>query len=155
MRDECLYSVEREFPAPIAKVWHAWTDAGALAEWYSPTALSVVPGSAVSDAIVGGWWTIGVDVSMHGFNAYFYGRYTRVETKSALEHTMAYTQSAEEFEARDESAPMHRVSVDFEDRGAWTWVRFTQYGELPEGEPAQAKQGMESYFDSLGVYLNG
>jgi uncharacterized protein YndB with AHSA1/START domain len=155
MRDDFLYSVEREYPAPIAKVWHAWTDASALEAWYSPTSLTVVPGTVVSNAEVGGWWTVGVDVSMHGFNAYFYGRYTRVEPMTVLEHTMAYTQSAEEFAARDEFAPMHRVVVDFEARGSSTWVRFTQYGELPAGEPEQAKQGMESYFESLGVYLNG
>jgi hypothetical protein len=51
----------------------------------------------VSDAVVGGWWTVAVDV---------------------------------------------------------TWVRFSQFGELPEGQVEQTQQGMESYFDSLGEYLD-
>jgi hypothetical protein len=33
-------------------------------------------------------------------------------------------------------------------------VKFSQFGELPEGQPAQAKAGMESYFDSLANYLS-
>jgi hypothetical protein len=34
------------------------------------------------------------------------------------------------------------------------WVRFSQFGELPEGDAEQAQAGMESYFDSLGIFLN-
>ena len=60
MKEEFLYSVEREYPVPIEKLWHAWTDAAALEQWYSPTDLSVVPGSVVSDPVVGGWWTVAV-----------------------------------------------------------------------------------------------
>jgi uncharacterized protein YndB with AHSA1/START domain len=44
-----LYSVEREFPASIDAMWIAWTDSAALEQWYSPSALSVLPGSAVSE----------------------------------------------------------------------------------------------------------
>jgi uncharacterized protein YndB with AHSA1/START domain len=155
MNDEFLYAVEREYPYPIEQLWAAWTKAAALEQWYSPTDLSVVPGSVVSDAVVGGWWTVAVDVTVYGFTAYFYGRYTVVDPLSRLEHRLAYTQSAEEFAARDESMPSHRIVIDFEERGHLTWVRFSQFGELPEGEAAQAQQGMESYFDSLGEYLNG
>lgn len=155
MKDDFLYSVEREYPYPIEKLWAAWTDAAALEQWYSPTDLSVVPGSVVSDAVVGGWWTVAVDVTVHGFNAYFYGRYTVVDPLIQLEHRLAYTQSAEEFAARDESAPSHRIVIDFEERGHLTWVRFSQFGELPEGQAEQAQAGMESYFNSLEAYLNG
>lgn len=66
---------------------------------------------------------------------------------------MHYTQSAEDFAAKDSSLPAHRVVVDFEPRAGGTWVRFAQVGELPEGEAPRAKAGMESYFDSLGAYL--
>jgi uncharacterized protein YndB with AHSA1/START domain len=155
MEEEFLYSVEREYPYPIEKLWAAWTHAAELEQWYSPTDLSVVPGSVVSDAVVGGWWTVAVDVTLYGFNAYFYGRYTVVDPLVQLEHRLAYTQSAEEFAARDESMPSHRIVIDFEERGHLTWVRFSQFGELPEGQVEQTQQGMESYFDSLGEYLIG
>ena len=154
MKEDFLYCVEREYPYPIERLWAAWTNAAALEQWYSPKDLSVVPGSVISDAVVGGWWTVAVDVTVYGFNAYFYGRYTSVDPLIQLEHRMAYTQSAEEFAARDESMPSHRIVIDFEERGHVTWVRFSQFGELPEGQVEQTQQGMESYFDSLGEYLD-
>jgi len=43
--------------------------------------------------------------------------------------------------------------LDFEDRGVNSWVKFSQFGELPEGQAEQAKAGMESYFDSLSNFL--
>ena len=38
--------------------------------------------------------------------------------------------SADEFAARDETGPSHRIVIDVEDRGGATWVRFSQFGEL-------------------------
>jgi hypothetical protein len=47
----------------------------------------------------------------------------------------------------------HRIEIDFEARGDSSWVRFTQFGELPADQAEGAKAGMESYFDNLGLYL--
>jgi uncharacterized protein YndB with AHSA1/START domain len=151
--DDFLYSVEREFDIPLDILWAAWTDPVALEAWYHPTDLSVVPGSVISEPVEGGAWAVAVDVPQHGVVACFYGRYTVVVENARLEHTMAYTQSAEEFAARDEAAPHHRVLVEFESRGFRSWVKFSQFGELPEGQAVQAQAGMESYFDSLAAYL--
>jgi uncharacterized protein YndB with AHSA1/START domain len=151
--DDFLYSVGREYDSPVEILWAAWTDPVALEAWYHPTGLSVVPGSVVSDPVEGGLWAVAVDVPEAGLAASFYGRYTAVVEKARLEHTMAYTQSAEEFAARDESAPHHRVLVEFESRDFRSWVKFSQFGELPPGQAAMAQQGMESYFDSLEAYL--
>lgn len=148
-----LYSVEREFPVSIDVLWRAWTDPVQLEAWYHPVDLSVVRGSVVSDPVVGGWWTVGVDVPSHGFVAYFYGRYTEVELHRRLVHTLAYTQSEAEFEQRDESAPHHVIVLDFEDRGASSWVRFTQIGEMPAEQVELTRQGTSSYFDSLEQFL--
>ena len=148
-----LYSVEREYPVPMELMWGAWTDARALEAWYHPTDLRCLAGSVTSDATVGGGWAVSVDVPQHGLVAYFYGVFTRVVEGRVLEHSMHYTQSAEEFTVKDLSTPAHHVVVDFEQRAGGTWVRLTQFGELPEGEAPRAKAGMESYFDSLGAYL--
>jgi hypothetical protein len=48
----------------------------------------------------------------------------------------------------------HLIVIDFDNRGDSSWVRFSQFGELPEGDAEQAQAGMESYFDSLGIFLN-
>jgi hypothetical protein len=52
------------------------------------------------------------------------------------------------------STPSHLIVIDLEDRGASSWARFSQFGELPEGDAEQAQAGMESYFDSLGIFFN-
>ena len=148
-----LYAVEREFPVTIDVLWKAWTDPVQLEAWYHPVDLSVVRGSVVSDPVAGGWWTVAVDVPSHGFIAYFYGRYSVVELHSRLVHTLAYTQSEAEFEQRDESVPHHVITLDFEDRGASSWVRFTQVGEMPADQVEATRQGTSSYFDSLEQFL--
>ena len=154
MKLDFLYSVEREFLASVDRVWNAWVDADALQEWYHPTDLANVVDSAQSDATVGGVWAVAVDVPAHNFAAYFFGRYTVVVDHIKLEHTMCYTESAEEFVARSDDAPHHLVVVDFESRGEKTWVKFSQFGELPEDHAPQAQAGMESYFDSLAAFLS-
>jgi uncharacterized protein YndB with AHSA1/START domain len=148
-----LYSVEREYDIPVDILWAAWTDPVALEAWYHPTDLKNVPGSVISDAVEGGLWTVAVDVPEHGMVAYFYGRYSAVVENARLEHTMAYTQSAEEFAARDETAPHHRVLVEFETHDFRSWVKYSQFGEMPAAQIARTQAGMESYFDSLADYL--
>jgi uncharacterized protein YndB with AHSA1/START domain len=150
---EFLYSVEREFAAPIAQMWNAWTDSAALEQWYSPTVLSVLPGTVVSEPVFGGWWTVGVDVPDNGFVAYFFGKYSEVIENSRLVHSLYYTQDAIEFAARDLKGDHHLIEIDFESRGDATWARFAQFGELPEGQAEQAQAGMESYFDNLELFL--
>jgi len=148
-----LYSVEREYPVAVKALWDAWMDADALQNWYSPTDLKVVPGSVVSENVVGGWWTVGVDVSQFGFNAYFFGTYSELSENKRIVHSMNYTQDAAEFAARVITPDAHTIQIDFEDRGASSWVSFTQFGELPADQAEGAKAGMESYFDNLGIYL--
>jgi uncharacterized protein YndB with AHSA1/START domain len=148
-----LYSVEREYPVAVKALWDAWMDAEALQTWYSPTDLKVVPGSVVSENMVGGWWTVGVDVSQFGFNAYFFGTYSELSENKRIVHSMNYTQDAAEFAARVITPDAHTIQIDFEDRGANSWVRFTQFGELPADQAEGAKAGMESYFDNLGIFL--
>ena len=123
-----LYAVEREYPVTVQQLWNAWVGPTALEDWYHPTDLTVVPGSVTSDPSVGGWWTVAVAVPEYGVNAYFFGRYTAVE-----QH--------------------HLIHIDFEERESVSWVRFTQFGEMPAEQIPQTKAGMESYFDSRDEFL--
>lgn len=153
MTQPFLYSVEREYDASIEKLWSAWTDPAALAIWYSPTQLSVLPGSVQNESVVGGLWTVAVDVPVNDMVAYFYGVYTEVIEYERLSHTMCYTQDATEFKNCTD-APHHDIVIDFEVRGDKSWVKFSQFGVLPEGQAPLAQAGMESYFDNLGLYLS-
>jgi len=148
-----LYSVEREVAHPVADVWDAWTTAASIEQWYHPTVLACVPGLTVSELRVGGLWKVAIDVPMNDIVAHFYGQYSEVSPHELLAHSMHYTQSRDDFDEADMGTPAHRVVVDFEDRGDSSWVRFSQYGELPEGQAEQAQAGMESYLDSLEAFL--
>ena len=69
--------------------------------------------------------------------------------------TQAFLYAVErEYPLRDMSTPSHLIVIDFDDRGSSSWARFSQFGELPDGDAEQAQAGMESYFDSLGIFLN-
>lgn len=151
--DDFLYSVEREFDIPVEVLWDAWVDPVALEAWYHPKDLACVPGSVQSEPIDGGTWAVAVDVPDYGFVAYFYGEYTAVVPHARIDHTMHYTQSADEFAQRDPSTDNHLIRIEFDNRGMRSWVKFSQFGVLPEAEAVRAQEGMESYFDSLEQFL--
>ncbi len=154
MGQSFLYSVERQFSVPVNTLWSAWTESKKLEEWYFPTDLNSVKGATVSDLQIGGLWACGVDVPEHKFTAYFFGKYLKIEELKKIEHSLHYTQSKDEFEAKDFNTDSHLIVLDFDDRGRNSWVRFSQFGELPEGQAEQAKAGMESYLDSLSNFLS-
>jgi uncharacterized protein YndB with AHSA1/START domain len=148
-----LYFVERTFPFPAERLWQAWTDASELEKWYSPVFLKVIPGSATSEAVVGGIWAIAVDVSENGFNAYFWGKYSQVDTNLKLVHDLNYSQDELEFALREPSPEAHRIEIDFTKTDGGTLVRFSQFGEMEQEQADASREGMESYFDNLSNYL--
>ncbi len=148
-----LYFVERTFPFPVERLWRAWTDASELEKWYSPVFLKVIPGSATSEAVVGGTWAIAVDVSENGFNAYFWGKYSQVDNNLKLIHDLNYSQDELEFALREPSPEAHRIEIDFTKTDGGTLVRFSQFGEMEQEQADASREGMESYFDNLDNYL--
>lgn len=149
-----LYSVDREFDVSVERLWQAWTDAHELEQWYSPTALRVVPGSVASQPHTGGEWAVAIDVPMHDFVAHFFGRYLYFEPFDRIEHTLHYTQDRAEFFERDESTESHLIVLEFASRGdARSWVRFTQVGHLPDEQIEATRDGTMSYLDNLGLFL--
>jgi uncharacterized protein YndB with AHSA1/START domain len=148
-----LYFVERTFKFPVERLWSAWTQSAELEKWYCPVFLKVIPGSATSEAEVGGTWAIAVDVSDNGFNAYFWGTYFAVELHQKLVHDLNYSQDELEFALREPGAEAHRIEIDFTKIEAGTLVRFSQFGEMEQEQAEASREGMESYFDNLNNYL--
>lgn len=148
-----LYFVERTFKYPVQRLWSAWTQSHELEKWYSPVFLKVVPGSATSEAEVGGTWAIAVDVSENGFNAYFWGTYSEVNLHKKLVHDLNYSQDELEFALREPGQDAHRIEIDFSITEAGTLVRFSQFGEMEQEQAEASREGMESYFDNLNNYL--
>jgi uncharacterized protein YndB with AHSA1/START domain len=154
MTQQFLYSAEREYPVSIERLWKAWTDATELESWYHPTDLSSTKGATVSNLSVGGLWSCGVEVPEHGFTAYFFGQYTKIMQNELIEHTLHYTTSPEEFAKKDFSTESHLIRIEFENRESNSWSKFSQFGELPEGQAEMAQAGMTSYLESLSRHLN-
>ena len=150
-----LYFVERTFKYPVERLWSAWTQSHELEKWYSPVFLKVIPGSATSEAEVGGRWAIAVDVSENGFNAYFWGKYSQVKLNQQLVHDLNYSQDELEFAVREPGPDAHRIEIDFTATSSGTIVRFSQFGQMPEEQAEASREGMESYFDNLEIYLSG
>jgi uncharacterized protein YndB with AHSA1/START domain len=148
-----LYFVERTFKYPVERLWSAWTQSHELEKWYSPVFLRVIPGSATSEAEVGGTWAIAVDVSENGFNAYFWGTYSEVNLHKKLVHDLNYSQDELEFALREPGQDAHRIEIDFSITEAGTLVRFSQFGEMEQEQAEASREGMESYFDNLNNYL--
>jgi uncharacterized protein YndB with AHSA1/START domain len=148
-----LYFVERTFQYPVERLWSAWTQSHELEKWYSPVFLKVIPGSATSEAEVGGTWAIAVDVSENGFNAYFWGTYSEVNLHKKLVHDLNYSQDELEFALREPGQDAHRIEIDFSITEAGTLVRFSQFGEMEQEQAEASREGMESYFDNLNNYL--
>ena len=148
-----LYFVERTFKFPVERLWSAWTQSAELEKWYCPVFLKVIPGSATSEAVVGGRWAIAVDVSENGFNAYFWGTYSEVNLHQKLVHDLNYSQDELEFALREPAAEAHRIEIDFSNTDAGTVVRFSQFGEMEQEQAEASREGMESYFDNLNSYL--
>ena len=148
-----LYFVERTFKYPVERLWSAWTQSHELEKWYCPVFLKVIPGSANSEAEVGGTWPIAVDVSENGFNAYFWGTYSEVNLHKKLVHDLNYSQDELEFALREPGQDAHRIEIDFSITEAGTLVRFSQFGEMEQEQAEASREGMESYFDNLNNYL--
>ena len=148
-----LYSVERTYPVSIETLWNAWVDPKALEVWYSPVQLEVAKDTVSNEAVVGGVWTVGVDVPEYNFVAYFFGVYTQVKHHELLEHTMNYTQSLDEFKKRVSSPDEHLIQLQFKEVEGGSWVSFTQFGQMPAEQIELTRAGTSSYFDNLGKFL--
>lgn len=148
-----LYFVERKFNFPVERLWRAWTDAEQLQKWYCPVFLSVIPGSITSELFVGGTWAVAVDVSANGFNAYFWGKYSQVETNQKIVHDLNYSQDELEFALREPQPDAHRIEIDFQAQANSTIVRFSQFGQMDPEQAEASHEGMQSYFDNLENYL--
>lgn len=149
-----LYFVERRFPYSVQRLWRAWTSSSELESWYCPIYLTVIPGSAISDPVVGGRWAIAVDVSPNGFNAFFWGTYQEVAQNSKLVHELCYSQDELEFALQLPQPKAHLVQIDFFEQANGCTVRFSQFGEMNKEQSEASKEGIESYFENLERFLS-
>lgn len=137
--------IVREYDAPVALVWEAWTDPEQTAQWWGPRGFTLTTHS--KDLRPGGTW----DYTMHGPDGVDYPNttlYHEVEEHSRL----VYDHGA----SRDRP-PLFRVTVQFTDLGERTRMEMTM--TLPTPEAAEEtkkfikKAGGNATWDRLAEYL--
>jgi uncharacterized protein YndB with AHSA1/START domain len=79
--------VTREFAAPRALVWRAWTTPELVSQWWPGRRGRMV--SCSIDLRVGGSWRYVMEAS-EGFEVAFHGEYLEIEPDSRLVHTEIY-----------------------------------------------------------------
>jgi uncharacterized protein YndB with AHSA1/START domain len=127
----------REIAAPCALVFGAWTDAGQMAQWFSPK--DVVCKSVTADFKQGGSYRIHM-VSDRGDHIAI-GKYLEIEQNKRLRFTWEWETYA---------MPDSIVTVEFEDLGKTTRLTLTHEG-LPDEEDARDHtKGWTSMLEKFG-----
>ena len=141
------FTIVREFAAPRARVWEAWTNPDVMARWFHPETL-VTPRESVSvDLRVGGEYTYTMRIPDTGQEFPTAGKYLHIDEPARLDFTWGSPGDVD-------NAP--RVSVALEEIDAdHTRMTFTLIG-LPNdsGSDASACDGWSSAFSELDTELS-
>ena len=140
-------TIVREFAAPRARVWEAWTNPDVMARWFHPETL-VTPRESVSvDLRVGGEYTYTMRIPDTGQEFPTAGKYLHIDEPARLDFTWGSPGDVD-------NAP--RMSVALEEIDAdHTRMTFTLIG-LPNdsGSDASAYDGWSSVFNELDTELS-
>ena len=140
-------TIVREFAAPRARVWEAWTNPDVMARWFHPETL-VTPRESVSvDLRVGGEYTYTMRIPDTGQEFPTAGKYLHIDEPARLDFTWGSPGDVD-------NAP--RMSVALEEIDAdHTRMTFTLIG-LPNdsGSDASAYDGWSSAFNELDTQLS-
>jgi uncharacterized protein YndB with AHSA1/START domain len=137
-------TIEREYDAPIERVFKAWTEPDQIRQWFHHAENSRVA-SAEAEASVGGKYRITVDND--DYTMVMFGAYTIVDPPKTLEFTFLWEESSME---KAETL----VRVDLEPIGNRTRLKLT-HSRLSSEESSQAHgQGWDGVLNSLSTYLS-
>lgn len=141
------FTIVREFAAPRARVWEAWTNPDVMARWFHPETL-VTPRESVSvDLRVGGEYTYTMRIPNTGQEFPTAGKYLHIDEPVRLDFTLGSPGEVDD-------AP--RVSVELEEIDAdRTRMTFTLTG-LPgdSGTDESAYDGWSSAFNELDTEVS-
>ena len=144
--DEALeLTYERVFDAPRPMVFDAWTKPGVLARWWGPKSITVP--KVELDVHEGGTWST-VMRSPEGNEYHVAGVYKEIEPPSRLVFTWAWVENGKR---GHEST----VTVEFEEQGDKTLMRFHQGAFADAEQAAKHDHGWRSTWESLDAYLAG
>ena len=128
----------RVIRAPIEAVWHAWTDAGLLRDWFSPSADS--PTDVEADVRPGGLYR----VLMAGF--FVSGSYFQVTRPRALDFSWHWE--------HEPHVPPSQVHVELTSVDDGTLVVITHTGFTTEDDGEGHREGWNLSLHRLGLLLD-
>jgi len=132
LQGDCEILITREFDAPPALVYRAWTDPELVPRWW--TAKRGTMDVCEIDLRVGGAWRYVMTTLEGGYEVGFHGEYREVVPGERLVHT-------EVFEGMPDAAALDTIT--FEERDGRTLVTMLVEHELPEHRDAHIASGME------------
>lgn len=137
-------NLTRFYPVAPEKVWRAWTDPKALAQWFRPNASFSIP-VAEADVRVGGGFRV-LMVNAQGEEFDLQGVYREVVAERKLVMTWGW---------RNQSEHESLVTVRFQPSrgGTQLELRHDRYRDF-ENEPTH-EEGWNSALDKLETHLQG
>ena len=128
--------ITRDFAAPCAMVFRAWTDPKQMVQWWSPQDIECR--SVTADLKVGGTYRIHM-ASEKGDHIAF-GQYKQIMPNQLLQFTWQWESYA---------MPDSVVTVEFEDLGRTTRMTFIHEGLPDEEDAADHKRGWGSAIEKF------
>lgn len=145
---ECSLSLRRVFDAPIEKVFNAWTDPAALAQWFGPEGFSVI--ASTIDLTVGGSYEI-VLRPPEGEPITHSGTYVAITRPSALVFT--WVLQDQPCSGGTGQCAETLVSLDFKSLGQSTELSL-MHERLPNKAAVDGHLfGWNGSFDALNAFL--
>lgn len=156
MSEQNWVKIEREFDAPIDRVWSMWTEPALFQQWYGPMGMTVP--SAEMDLKVGGVRRISMQMKTpeREMTMYFTGVYKEITPPRRLVYTESMCDAdgrilSPESMGMPAGAPdVTEVIVELSERGGKTAMTLVHVG-VPAGSPGAG--GWAQACDKLGVAL--
>ncbi|MEV4620655.1 SRPBCC domain-containing protein [Asanoa sp. NPDC049573] len=140
------YTIVRDYDAPPALLFAAWTEPEQFAEWFGPRALKTPVELVSMDVRPGGAWTASI-VTPDGAAHPLDGTYREVRSPERLVLTTGDPDNTE-------GAIASVVTIDFDEAAGGTTMRFHQAGvNTDEAHAEGAKAGWIEFFDRLEEHL--
>jgi len=140
------FTIERTYPAPVAKVWRAWTDQPSKARWFAAPDGWEPHGHTLDFRVGGEERVASTDPSgtVHAYNAL----YQDIQPKKRIVST--YT-----MHAGDKRTSVSLATVEFHEEDDKTTLTVTEHGVFFDelDRPEWREEGTNGLLDALGRAL--